>query len=169
MSASTVALDNFEQIVGVMGEQAAVMLATLVVGFAAYWMVLVAGHGLRFACPKAIGYVDGRIDTKARDDYRDHGLSFQGFTIAAWKIGFICAAVVYAVLWVGKHFPSLWLVWGALFLASVLSLSIMGYMKSGERMTLQRFAKFYGPTITVVVMQLPDILKEAVKLVVATI
>ena len=114
--------------------------------------------------PRAITYAEGEIDRKTRQDYRNGGRSFDGFNARRMEIGVICALIVYAVIWIGKHFPALWLVWFGIFVAVIGILSVVGYVRSGQKMTIVRFLGFYAPTVSVVLQQLPDLIEKVVRI-----
>src|SRR5262245_44820024 len=146
---------GWEAVVGSIGYEATVVLLSIVAAGVIYWTLFGLKQIVVFATPRALTYAEGEIDRKTRQDYRNGGRSFDGFTLAAWKIGIICALIVYAVIWIGKHFPALWLLWFGVFAAAVGILSVVGYMRSGQKMTVARFVGFYAPTASVVVQQLP--------------
>jgi hypothetical protein len=100
-----------------------------------------------------------KIDKDASNTYA--GKSFLGITKQAWRIAVAASIVAYAIIWCFKHAPHLWVVWGSLFLATMVVLSIVAYWKSGEKIGPVRFVAFYGPTGSVVVQQLPDIVEKA--------
>jgi hypothetical protein len=148
----------------VLGSDAATAMFALGAGVTLYWTYLALRYGL---APMAVGYVGTDIDEKTRAGFKEK--KFKGFTVKAWKMGVICATVIYAVIWIGKHFPTLWLIWFALFVSVITILSVIGYWKSGPRMTPVRFLQFYGPTGTVVLQQLPDVIEKALPIVLASL
>jgi hypothetical protein len=148
----------------ILGSEAATAMFALGAGVTFYWVYLAIRYGI---APAAVGYVGKDIDAKTKQGFKEK--KFKGFTVKAWKIGVVCATVIYAVIWVGKHFPTLWLVWFALLLGVLVVLSVIGYWKSGPRMTPLRFLQFYGPTGTVILQQLPDVIEKAIPMVMASL
>jgi hypothetical protein len=165
LSALAAKLQDFtDTITTLLGSDAATAVFALGAGVTFYWVYLAVRYGV---APAAAGYMGRDIDIRTEVGFREQ--RFKGFTVKAWKIGVICATAIYGVIWIGKHFPTLWLFWFVLFASVLIILSIIGYWKSGPKMTPIRFLQFYGPTGTVVLQQLPDVIEKALPVILASL